>query len=51
MRKLTPDTFLRTPPKREWYQTPSGGWASREWKPGEQAAYVRRIAHRWGKPV
>jgi hypothetical protein len=32
-------------PPRVWYKT-KNGWASREWLPGERAAYERDVLHR-----
>jgi len=33
-------------PNRVWYPTGNGLWASREWRPGEKAAYERDVLGR-----
>jgi hypothetical protein len=32
-------------PDRVWFKT-NNGWASRDWLPGERAAYERDVLHR-----
>jgi hypothetical protein len=33
-------------PIKVWYQTWNGKWATREWRPGEKAAYERNVLGR-----